>query len=271
MVRVIEVPPTKANDLPELVEKRKEIIHKISIRTNLQNPIRRWNLVANDDFQNDLSRYFWGKRLYYERRQHEWKFRKLELVSIGISKGPDIRWMTQLIAAHHYDRKKLGPAAAHGRLNALFEEDAYAIIRATPPNLAYQIYLLAEFCERWLKRLSNQKQYIANVYGYIDLALFALLCRIFAESHIRLGTESMEQRLDSAYDEDAAGWRDAIKQLVDHILSHYKQTSKRVMKKDGNTLTPANYFKNATYIGQLIAKPIPRRVRAIAHLLPHTA
>jgi hypothetical protein len=114
MVRVIEVPPSTAKDLPDHVERRKEIIHKISIRTNLQNPIKRWNLVANDDFQNELSRYFWEKKLYYERRQHEWKYRKLELASVGIYRGPDIRWMTQLIAAYHYERKKLGPAQAHG-------------------------------------------------------------------------------------------------------------------------------------------------------------
>ena len=107
MVRIIEVPPSDNHDLPQQVEKRKAVIHKISIRSNLQNPIKRWNLVANDDFQNDLSRYFWGKKLYYERRQYEWKYRKLELGSVGISRGPDIRWATQLIASYYYDRKKL--------------------------------------------------------------------------------------------------------------------------------------------------------------------
>ncbi len=223
--------------------------------------------MANDDFQNDLSRYFWGKKLYYERRQHEWKYRKLELASVGISRGPDIRWMTQLIAAYHYDSKKLGPAAAHGRLNDLFEEDAYGIIRSTPSNLAYQLYVLAEITGRWLKRLSGQKNYISNVHGYIDLALFALVCRILAESHIKLGTQAIEHRLEAAYDEDAAGWSKGIKWLVDHILDHYKQESKRVMRRDQNTLTPANFFKNAKYIRQLIAKPIPSAIRAIAQFL----
>src|SRR5207245_8479435 len=51
MVRIIEVPPGNSHDLPIHLEKRKEIIHKISIRSNQQNPIKRWNLVANDDFQ----------------------------------------------------------------------------------------------------------------------------------------------------------------------------------------------------------------------------
>jgi hypothetical protein len=154
-----------------------------------------------------------------------------------------------------------------GRLNDLFEEDAYAIIRQTPPNLAYQLYVLAEITERWLKRLSSQKNYIWNVHGYIDIALFALLCRILAESHVKLGTEAIEKRLESAYDEDAPAWSNAIKRLVDHILGHYKQQSKRVLRDDQATLTLPNYFKNAAYNAQLIAKPIPRQARTIAYLL----
>jgi AIPR protein len=136
MVRIIEVPAGGTTDLPAQVEKRKDIIHKISIRSNLQNPIRRWNLVSNDDFQNELARYFWDKHLYYERRQGEWGQRKFQLTSVGIRRGPDLRWLTQLIAADHYDRKKLGPAQAQGKLNELFEEEPYSVIRNTTPEKA---------------------------------------------------------------------------------------------------------------------------------------
>jgi len=196
MVRIIEVPQCKDHDMPQLVERRKSVIHKISIRSNLQNPIRRWNLVANDDFQNDLSRYFWGKRLYYERRQFEWKYRKMELSSVGMSRGPDIRWATQLIASYHFDRKKLGPAVAQGNLNELFEEDTYAIIRSTPPQLVYQLYLLAEISGRCLRRLSGARQYISNVYGYINLSVFSLVCRALSESGLSFGDEDLESSLE---------------------------------------------------------------------------
>jgi hypothetical protein len=47
MVRIIKVPPPSPSDLPTQAEQRKEIIRKISIRSNRQNPIKKWNLVSN--------------------------------------------------------------------------------------------------------------------------------------------------------------------------------------------------------------------------------
>ena len=264
MVRIIVVPRSDNHDVSMSAEKRKEIIHRISIRSNQQNPIKRWNLVANDDFQNELSRYFWTRKVYYERRQNEWKDRKLQLTSIGLEKGPDIRWMTQLIAAYHFDRKKLGPAVAQGQLNTLFEEDTYAIIRNTRPPLAYQIYLLSEICGRSLKRLSGKRRYIENVYGYVDLCLFALLCKIVKGVHIELGKEAVGKALEGEYDSDAVAWERATKGLVDYILADFRAASAATWKSKRKILTPANYFKNATWIEGLIAKQIPQRLCKIA-------
>lgn len=267
MVRIIEVPPSTNHDLPQQAERRKSVIHKISIRSNLQNPIKRWNLVANDDFQNDLSRFFWGKKLYYERRQYEWKYRKLELRSVGISRGPDIRWATQLIASHNYGVKKLGPAVAQGKLNELFEEDPYTIIRSTPPRVVYQLYLLAEISGRCLRRLSNSKQYISNVYGYVDLSAFALLCRILSESGVTWGDEALELALETAHDDDNKEWLPLVKRLVDHILADYRHAKNTVLRTEDVELTPANYFKSVKYMGRLVQKPIPREVRRIAKFI----
>ena len=260
MVRIIEVPPSGRHDVPLQVEKRKEIIHKISIRSNQQNPIRRWNLVANDDFQNELSRYFWDKQLYYERRQFEWKSRKLELSSLQIRRGPDIRWMTQLIAACHYDRRKLGPAVAQAQLNALFEEDTYAAIRNVSPAVAYQLYLLGDIVGGCLKKLSGKKRYIRNVYGYIDLSVFALLCKMLHDSGVKLGGEEQGQRLASEIDTGAKKWERTIKELVDFIMTDFKKASAADWRSQRKQLTPANYFKNATRVNELIERPIPRRL-----------
>ena len=267
MVRIIEVPPSGNHDLPQLVEKRKAVIHKISIRSNLQNPIKRWNLVANDDFQNDLSRYFWGKKLYYERRQFEWKYRRLELQGVGISRGPDIRWATQLIAAYYYDRKKLGPAVAQGKLNELFEEDTYAIIRSTSPHLVYQLYLLAEILERCLRRLSSAKQYISSVHGYIDLSAFSLICRSLFEAGLRLGDETLESAIENAYNNDSNEVLPVMKCLVDHILSDYKRAKGKALRMDDVELTPANYFKSTKHIAVLLDKPMPRKIKKITRVI----
>ncbi|MBI3798517.1 MAG: AIPR family protein [Deltaproteobacteria bacterium] len=263
MVRIIEVPPGGSHDLPIHLKKRKEIIHKISIRSNQQNPIKRWNLVANDDFQNELSRYFWDKRLYYERRQGEWKYRKLELTSVGIRRGPDIRWMTQLIAAYHYDRKKLGPATARGRLNELFDEEAYSLIRNTPPPLAYQLYLLGEITDRALRRLAGKKQYIRNVKGYVDLTAFACLCRILREGGVHLGKEDVNLALETEYDTDEKVWEVTVKAIVDHVLENFKSASASAVHKDGAPISVANYFKTTSLVGELMTRPIPHKLRSI--------
>jgi hypothetical protein len=189
MVRIIEVPQTSGHDLSSKIAKRKEIVHKISVRSNLQNPIRRWNLVSNDDFQNGLSQFFWTKKLFYERRQHEWRERKLQLRSIRIEKGPDLRWLTQLIAAYHFDKKGLGPADAYARLGDLFGEGPYGTIIGTSAEVAYQLYLLAEILDQCLKKLAANKVYIRNLRGYAELTLVSLMAKIFRNSGIRLGSE----------------------------------------------------------------------------------
>lgn len=259
MVRIIQVPPSTNRDLPSQVEKRKEVIHKISIRSNLQNPIKSWNLVSNDEFQNELARYFWAKKLYYERRQHEWKYRKHELSSVGIRRGPSIRWMTQLIAAYYYDRKKLGPAVAQGQLNSLFEEDEYSVIRNTPPSVVYYLYLLAEIMEWYLRRLSSKKKYIANISGYVDLCLFGLICKVLNQEGIALGNEKIDKRLEAEY-KGLKKWEHTIKALVDFIVMDFKKASADVWRKENIRMTPANYFKSRTTISALIERRVPKKV-----------
>jgi hypothetical protein len=76
MVRLIKIPRPALSDLRALAERRRDIIRSISLRSNFQNPIKKWNLRANDDYQHTLARYFRDKKLFYERRQNEWRDRK---------------------------------------------------------------------------------------------------------------------------------------------------------------------------------------------------
>jgi hypothetical protein len=172
--------------------------------------------------------------------------------------------MTQLIASYHYDRKKLGPAVAQGKLNELFEEEAYSVIRGTRAAHAYQLYLLAEIIDRTLKRLAAKKQYIANVKGYVDLCTFACVCRILREAGMAFGNEKSNEKFEAQYDGDDPAWKKAVKGLIDHIYTEFRLAGKRALREEGSTLTPANYFKSVTLIGELLAKPIPRRLRTIA-------
>lgn len=264
MVRIIEVPANVHGDLPAQIEKRKGIIHKISIRSNQQNPIKRWNLVSNDDFQNDLARHFWEKHLYYERRQHEWKVRKVELESLRIKRGPDVRWMMQLIASSKYDSPKLGPAVAQGQIHQLFEEEPYSLIRATNPEKAYQMYVLGEIMWSSLRRLRGSKRYIANLRTYIDLCLYALVCRALDKGGIILGKEVLTKRFEALWNSGAAELDKPIKALVDIIVGDYKAEKFREWKRDEKELSVANYVKSRISMGNLLKVAVPQMtIRAL--------
>lgn len=171
--------------------------------------------------------------------------------------------MTQLIAAYHYDRKKLGPATARGRLNELFDEEAYCLIRNTPPPLAYQLYLLGEINDRALRRLAGKKQYICNVKGYVDLAAFACVCRILREVGVRLGKEDFNFALETEYEADEKVWEVVVKAIVDHVLENFKRVSASAMRRDGAPVSVANYFKTSSLVGELMTRPIPHKLRSI--------
>ena len=214
MVRIIEVPHVENHDIPSRIQKRKEVIHKISIRSNMQNPIKKWNLVSTDDFQNELAKYFWNKGYYYERRQNEWKFRKLELKSLKISQGIDIRLMSQLIASYHYNKKYLGPAIARGHLNELFEENSYSIIRETDHELAYQLFLLNRVILKALNELKRKKKYIANLVGPINFSLFSYICKIFNDVKVKWSEDVFTVFLENEIKDMNGKWLRILKESI---------------------------------------------------------
>ena len=99
MVRIIEIPPFKGEDIGEQVEKRRDTLNKISIRSNRQNPIKKWDLVSNDDFQLDIYRFFRRKGWFYERRIREWNQRSRELRSVNINKAINIKTLAEYIVS----------------------------------------------------------------------------------------------------------------------------------------------------------------------------
>jgi hypothetical protein len=78
MVRVIEIEPPRGDALDRKIQRRKEVIGKIAVRSNQQNPIKSWDLASNDDFQLELFRFFRNKGFFYERRDREWRQRSRE-------------------------------------------------------------------------------------------------------------------------------------------------------------------------------------------------
>ena len=264
MARVIQIPAPKAMDLPSQAKKRKDIIHKISIRSNRQNNIKKWDLVSNDDFQHELARYFRTKHVYYERRRNEWSFRRTELRSLGIEKGPDIKTLTQFIASFYWDRKLLGPVAARRELGQLFDGSEYDQIKETSPEVAYQIFLLTCVLEACVGELSETKQYIEHMASHMKYTLFALVVRALQSAKANWGQSQFSTILTDQGKTPDKGWRSFTKQAIDHIATVYKIDAKRYKHHHGQVLSFVNYFKSQAYIGKLFEKPLPVQLRMAA-------
>ena len=87
-------------------------------------------------------------------------------------RGPNIKWMAQLISSYHWDKKQLGPVPAKARLGELFDGKPYEIIKTSKPEVAYQLYLLGEVLGDCTWKLAQSKQYIEH-FGW--QAQFTLL------------------------------------------------------------------------------------------------
>ena len=268
MVRIIQVRPPGPKDFSTGAEKQREIVRKISLRSNLQNPVKKWNLISNDNYQHELARFFRKKKLYYERRDGEWAERRTELKSVGIKRGPNIKLLTQLIASYHWDEKQLGPAVAKGKLGGLFEEEPYELIRGTQPELAYQVYLLGVIVDECLKKLAGSKKYIKELASYVRFALFALSVKALAAGGARFGEVELTKFLEREREATPRpSWLKFCKSGVDAIRDTYKTDGKRYRRESGKELTLANFSKSREFVGKLLGRSLPRQLQHLGKQL----
>jgi hypothetical protein len=270
MVRIIEIPPVGGDDLPAKINERKIIINKISERSNQQNKIEKWNLVANDDFQLEIYRYFRRKGLFYERRQNEWRKRGVQLKGVGIARGPSLKKLAQRIAAYHWNSKKLGPANAKVSGGELFARDTYQELSNTPVEIVYQVYLLDKILVDAYRDLPKTPKYLGYMKGHIDLALLALIVRAFEESHAQWGRADFTRLLEAQL--NAAGrswqlWKVLAKDSVSHIYAHYAKEDKAHKKQKGFPLTFNNYFKSQARVGKIFDRSVPAKLIKVAQQL----
>ena len=261
MIRIIQVKPPETGDFSAEAAKRRDIIHKISIRSNLQNPIKKWNLVANDEFQHDLARFFRKKERYYERRAGEYSERATELKSVGIQRGPRITVLTQLIASYFWDVKQLGPIAAKGNLADLFDGEIYDHIRTkTSPELAYQLYLLDQMIHLCVKELSEQTQYAAELASYGRFALFAMCSRALKAKGAPFGELRFSDVLERELVAPASwqAWKVFCKVGLASIWSAYKEYIKFQKKQTRREPSLANYTKSQEYLGKFVTGSLPK-------------
>jgi hypothetical protein len=264
MVRIVEVPPTDSDELSQQALDRKELIRDISIRSNLQNPIKKWNLVSNDDYQQALAKYFLRRNLYYERRSKEWNQRRIELRSRGIKKGPTLKLLTQLIASANWNTKHLGPAISKSKVSDLFEEKPYEKISRVAPQEAFQIYLLNNVLENHFYSLASRKRYIRNIGGHITFCLLALTVKVSRAVGARWSHDQFTNLLEAEEKNGSPGWRRLTKAAVDYIRRRYAASAKAYRAKNGYDLNYNNFFKSQAYMAKLLQAPPPSDLKGLA-------
>ena len=264
MVRVIEIEPPRGDALDQKVQRRKEVIAKIAVRSNQQNPIKNWDLASNDDFQLELFRFFRNKGLFYERRDREWAQRSRELRSVGIKYGASIKWQTQLIASFYWSKPRLGPAVAKN-VKELFQGELYDRIRETPPELAFQLYLLDEVLSESRSELSKNKVYIKNLKSYEYFALFSVVVRSLTEVGAKWGEPELSAQLHGQWEEYYPKyfnlWRKLTKVCIDHIVVAFKKEAHQSSRRERRELTYANYFKSQSSVARMLKANLPGEIR----------
>ena len=255
MTRIIQIPPVGPKDIAKNALDRKSIIDKISVRSNRQNNIKKWDLISNDDFQHDLARFFRSKGLYYERRRNEWSYRRTELKSLRVKRGPDSKSMAQLIASYHWDSDLLGPVAAKS-LTGLFEGKPYEQISKADPELAYQLFLLISILDACALKLGKHIKYVGNIRGHARFALFSLVVRALQRSNAAWGSPSLTAKLDMQQEAAENAWQAMTRQALQLINQTYRAAAQQMDR--GQVLPYANFFKSRVYMAKLFGKPLPK-------------
>jgi hypothetical protein len=256
MVRIIEIPAPRSSHFEADVEKRKEIIDKIALRTNRQNTIKKYDLVSNDEKQHEIAAYFRRHDLYYERRQREWKARKLELQSLGIRPGPTLKEMTQLAAAYLWN--EFGPAKARSGVDSLFDRDNYERITRLSPRTYYRLYLIQESLLDAAKSVAMRTT-VRNreMRKYVNFAMFSLFVKGMQQLAVDIETADALPFTDTDL---RPQWENVATEIFKVIWLHFS-TKVRRDRQEG-TVTIANYTKNATYMADLLRAKIDPALKA---------
>ena len=267
MVRIITVPPPSGPDIGSRSDERKAIINNIAVRSNQQNPIKKWDLVSNDDFQMELFRHFRQREFFYERRNKEWQQRQKQLKGDGIAKGTSIRQLTQWMACYYWQKKGLGPASAR-QPGQLFEGNAYQEIRKTPLEVAFQIFAVGDNIDKANRVVVKKVGAAKLVKPYHEQLLLSRVVRAMDAAGFDWGSEAATTQLlaqwSAWYGTNDRPWIRFVSALVKEIVTGFRKEAATHKKRTGENLTPANFFKSQEGVSTILRKPVPLEIRRLA-------
>jgi hypothetical protein len=162
---------------------------------------------------------------------------------------------------------RLGPAAAKNVAD-LFENDLYDRIRETPPELAFQLFLLDEALWESRSALSKDKVYIRNLRSYEYFALFSIVVRVLSEVGAKWGNPDLTAQLSEQWQEHHSKHynlrRKFTKACIDHIVTVFKKEARQYSRSEGQKLTYANYFKSQSSVARMLKAGLPGKIKRYA-------
>ena len=250
---MVRIHSFSSNNKNSIDDTKRDFIDKISIRSNLQNPIKRSDLCANDDFQYGISRYFKQYGVFYERRRKEWNMKKIEFKSNGYNEHISSTLMMQLLSCIYYKKSNLGPAIAKREAGALFEDDRYNTLKNTDVGKAYTIYCLHRALYNLLKSLAKKRVYINNIFHNGYFMIFTCVYTLFKDSP------------NVVYEnQDSKKLMTLLETIVSLINKDYSKVAGIYKKDNRQELTYINYFKNAEYIKNFLEDHPTNNIKIMA-------
>jgi hypothetical protein len=249
MLRLLSIPKSHSESFSDYVDKKKKLIDVISTRTNLQNPIKKFDLVANDDFQYETARYFRQYRIFYERRRNEWKTRRHELKAIGgYFNYVSMPYVMQLLACTYYSKFNLGPAVAKRQASLLFDKDRYDTLCKTRIEKVFSLYCVDQTLKELIKPIAKRTAYVRNIRRPGHLLIFTCIYILFKESNEAFELIQDFENSDNKY---LIG---VTKKIFSKVNEDYKKVAVKYLREKDTQLSYTNYFKNTKYVNSFLDK-----------------
>src|SRR5262249_53974848 len=139
------------------------------------------------------------------------------------------------------------------------------VICRTPPELAYQLYLLDLILRNCMAELAGQPRYVDELAKYGRFALFTVCTKALKTAHAAFGEPNFSAFLETeSRVAPTAPWRVFCKSGVGAIWNEYKKYRVRYKKKTGKDPALANFAKSQEYLGKFIEGPSSRHLRRLA-------
>lgn len=216
-----------------------KLLSAVIRRTNTQNPMKLINLSAHDSYQLNIGRYLNGYKVFYERREKEWKNEKKSILPGYCVVG--IKEVAQWLSTQHVD---IGFGRARSRVADLFEESNYKdIFEHFDQNFKSNEY-------RDLRTMIWAGFFVQNLIGYfpkkvrpqVKMSQLLLIKSLFDSINI---FPELKQSIDHLVKQHHFG----VKKIPRVILSQYRTIIKSFLnlqrkqqKKDVN-IDYSNFFK----------------------------